>query len=61
MSPTSIEALVAKYAPEVTDLRHHIHKYPELSNREFKTAALVAEHLKKVNLNLNSSSYLLVV
>ncbi len=31
---------------EVVDWRHHIHENPELSNREFETAALVAEKLK---------------
>ena len=29
----------------ITELRHRIHEYPELGNREFETARLVADHL----------------
>jgi len=34
--------------------RRHLHQYPELSNREFQTAALVAEHLKKLGLHVQT-------
>lgn len=30
---------------KVVEWRRHFHQYPELSNREFETAAMVAEHL----------------
>lgn len=33
---------------KVIQWRHHIHQYPELSNQEFKTAAMVAEHLESL-------------
>jgi amidohydrolase len=32
--------------------RHHLHQYPELSNREFTTAAYVETHLKKLGLDI---------
>jgi len=31
---------------DVVAWRHHLHQNPELSNREFETAAMVAEHLR---------------
>ena len=34
--------------PKVIAWRRDIHQNPELGNREFRTAALVAEHLKKL-------------
>ena len=40
--------------PKVIEWRRHFHQYPELSNREVKTAALVAEHLKKLGLEVQT-------
>jgi amidohydrolase len=34
--------------------RRHFHQYPELSNREFKTAAIVAEHLKSLGIEVKT-------
>lgn len=34
--------------PQVVAWRHDIHQHPELSNREHRTAALVAEHLRSL-------------
>jgi amidohydrolase len=36
------------------DWRRHIHQYPELSNRETKTAAYVAEHLKSLGIEIQT-------
>jgi hypothetical protein len=33
---------------QVTSWRRDIHQHPELSNREFRTAALVADHLRRL-------------
>lgn len=38
----------------IIDLRHRIHQDPELSNREEKTAALVAEHLRKLGFEVKT-------
>jgi amidohydrolase len=35
-------------------MRHQIHQYPELGNREFKTAELVAEHLNKLGFEVQT-------
>ncbi len=57
LSPDSVAASdlresVATRASEVMDdviaWRHDIHQNPELSNREFRTAALVADHLRSL-------------
>lgn len=32
--------------------RRHLHQYPELSNREFKTSAFIVEHLKGLGLEI---------
>lgn len=42
----SIEAMF----PRLVEIRRDIHQHPELSNEEVRTAALVAEHLKKLGL-----------
>ncbi|HET9053723.1 MAG TPA: amidohydrolase, partial [Cyclobacteriaceae bacterium] len=34
--------------------RRHFHQFPELSNREFKTAAKVAEHLKSLGMEVQT-------
>lgn len=40
-----IKELAKKYAPDVIDIRHHLHANPELSYKEFKTAAFVQQKL----------------
>lgn len=49
-----IDQLADKYQQEVISLRRHFHQNPELSNREFKTAARVAEELKKLGLEVKT-------
>lgn len=41
-----IAALTAALEPQVIAWRRDLHQHPELGNREFRTAALVAEHLR---------------
>ena len=38
----------------VIEWRRHFHQNPELSNNEFKTAAFVAEHLKKLGIEVQT-------
>ena len=42
----ALAAAVAAIEPKVVAWRRDIHQHPELGNREFRTSALVAEHLK---------------
>lgn len=39
---------------KVIDWRHHFHQNPELSNREFNTAAKIAEHLKSLGIKVQT-------
>jgi len=47
-------ALVAGVEPRVIAWRRDIHQQPELSNREFRTSALVAEHLRSLGLEVRT-------
>jgi amidohydrolase len=49
-----VEQETAKVAPAVIEIRHHLHQNPELSNREEKTAALVADYLRKLGLEVQT-------
>jgi len=45
-----IDQAVERIAPGIVELRHRLHQDPELSNREVKTAELVAAHLRPLGL-----------
>jgi len=47
---TDFAKQVEKLAPKATEWRHHLHQYPELSNREFKTSDYVAAHLQRLGI-----------
>jgi amidohydrolase len=49
-----IEQETGKVAPAAIEIRHRIHQNPELSNREEKTAALIADYLRKLNLDVQT-------
>lgn len=49
-----IDAATAKVMPKVIEWRRHIHQYPELSNREVKTAKYVEDHLRKLGLEVRT-------
>lgn len=45
---------VSKVKQKVIDWRRYFHQYPELSNREFKTAERIAEHLTGLGLEIQT-------
>lgn len=47
-----IDTLADKYEPAVIAWRHDIHQNPELSNREFRTAKLIADHLRELDFDV---------
>ena len=49
-----IETEWIKVEAEIVAMRHQIHQNPELSNREEKTARLVADHLRKLGLEVRT-------
>src|SRR5690606_4740440 len=44
----------AELTPKAVEWRHHLHQHPELSNREYKTAAFVAEHLRRIGVEVRT-------
>jgi amidohydrolase len=53
-SPPEVEALAASVDARVLAWRRDIHQHPELGNREFRTAALVAAHLEGLGLEVRT-------
>lgn len=51
---SKIDLQAQELEAKVIEWRRHFHQYPELSNRETKTAAFVAEHLKKLGLEVQT-------
>ena len=49
-----IEAEARRIEPQIVQIRHQIHQNPELSNREEKTAALVARYLRDLGLDVKT-------
>ena len=49
-----IDAAIERYVDEITAIRHHLHQNPELSNREFETAKLVANHLTELGIDVRT-------
>jgi amidohydrolase len=49
-----VNRAVERLAPEMIAIRHHLHEHPELSNREFETAALVADRLRELGLEVST-------
>lgn len=49
-----INAATEKIMPKLVKWRRHIHENPELSNREFKTAKYVEEHLRSLGLEVKT-------
>jgi len=51
---SEINAASDKIMPKVVEWRRHLHQYPELSNREFKTSKYVEEHLRRLGLEVRT-------
>jgi amidohydrolase len=51
---SKVDQMAKEIEPKVIEWRRHFHQYPELSNRETKTAAKVAEHLKALGIEVQT-------
>ncbi len=49
-----VSALVDKVSSRAIEIRHDIHQHPELSNREIRTAELVAKELRALGLKVTT-------
>jgi amidohydrolase len=54
LDQAKLDELTRAVEPKVIEWRRDIHQHPELSNRETRTAKLVAEHLKKLGLEVRT-------
>ena len=50
----AISSATDKIEQKVIDWRHDIHQNPELGNREFRTAALIAKHLQSLGIEVKT-------
>jgi len=51
---TNIDGMAREMEPKLIEWRRHFHQYPELSNREVKTAAKIAGHLKSLGIEVQT-------
>lgn len=49
-----IDDRAAQVEPQVVNWRRAIHEHPELSNREYRTAAMVATHLRSLGMDVET-------
>ena len=49
-----VDAAIARVLPSVVTWRRDIHQHPELSNREVRTAKLVADHLTRLGMEVKT-------
>ncbi len=54
VAQTRIDQLAKAIEPKVIEWRRDFHQYPELSNREFKTAEKIAQHLRGLGLEVKT-------
>ena len=52
LGQSSLEALIDDIEPAVIEWRRDFHANPELSNREFRTASIVADHLAALGMDV---------
>lgn len=50
----AVAAAVDRLAPRIVEIRHDLHQNPELSNRETRTAGVVAQHLRSLGLEVRT-------
>lgn len=50
----SVDQLASEIETDVIKWRRHFHQYPELSNREFKTAETIAKYLNELGLEVTT-------
>ena len=50
-----LKSATDKIETKSIEWRRHLHQYPELSNREFKTAKMIADHLKGLGMEVQEN------
>ena len=52
--PADLDAKIEKVLPSVVAWRRDFHEHPELSNQEFRTAKIVADHLRSLGMEVET-------
>lgn len=52
--PPTVEGMVDGVMPQVVEWRRDFHQHPELGNREFRTAGIIAEHLRALGMEVQT-------
>lgn len=52
--PADAQSLVDAVMPQVVEWRRDFHEHPELGNREFRTSAIIAEHLQSLGMDVQT-------
>jgi len=51
---SNVDLMADKLEPKVIEWRHDIHQHPELGNNETRTAALIAQHLRSLGIEVKT-------
>lgn len=51
---TELDAELDTLMEKVIEWRHDVHQHPELGNREFRTAKKIADHLRSLNIKVET-------
>src|SRR5439155_10491741 len=54
MTNSEIQRIATALQPKLVEVRRDLHQHPELSNREFRTAGIVAKHLRWLGLSVQT-------
>jgi amidohydrolase len=54
MTVSNLKEIAQSLQPGLVEIRRDLHQYPELSNREFRTAGRVTEYLKRLGLKVQT-------
>lgn len=52
--PDAVDSLVDSVMPQVVEWRRDFHQHPELGNREFRTAGIIADHLRALGMEVQT-------
>ena len=55
--PTQLPKYIQDVAPKVIEMRRYFHQFPELSNREFQTAAKIEAYMKEFGIETKYIDY----
>jgi amidohydrolase len=54
MTHSNVRNIATALQPKLVEIRRDLHQHPELSNREFRTAGIVAEYLRRLGLSVQT-------